>query len=110
MQDRGATDERIVDGVVRVLGGGSDQRHHAPFNIAKQYILLALRKSVDLVEEQDARWPAIGDSPPRGIKHFTDLFDSNGRRIGRGKRPVAFRGDDLRQRRFASARGPPQNE
>ena len=98
-----ARDEGGVDLVVRVLGGGPDQRHEPRLDAGEQRVLLRLVEAVDLVEEEDrapARRAERLACPRENLAHVLD-------RRGHGRqlleRRARRRGDDPRERRLAAA-------
>ena len=97
LEHEAAREQRVVDGMVGVLGRGRDERDAARLGVGEQRLLLALVEVLHLVEVDDGVLVACGDA--------LDVCDRRVDGVQAVQRPVEGSGVDERGRRLAAARG-----
>lgn len=75
-KQRAAASQRSIDLEERVLGGGSDQRQRAVLDGRQERVLLRLRKSVNLVEEQNRAPSMLTEPLTCTLDRFANIFDT----------------------------------
>ena len=101
--------ERRVDLVVRVLGGGADQRDRAVLDVRQQRVLLALVEPMQLVDERDRRAAGLPQRLRLGHER-PDVGHAARHRAELTPRAAGAIGEEPRERRLAAARRAPQDQ
>jgi hypothetical protein len=108
--DTKAGQEGRVDLEVRVLGGRTNERHGAVFDVRQESVLLGLVEAMDLVDEQD-RAPAVERQPILCFRdQRPDLGDARHDRGQGGELRPDRIGEQSCEARLAGARWPPQED
>ena len=101
--------QRRVDLVVRVLGGGADQRDRALLDVRQQRILLALVEPMQLVDEGDHRAARLSQRLRLGHQR-ADVGHAARHRAQLTPRAAGAIREEPRECRLPASRWPPQDE
>ena len=94
----------------RILGGGTDERHHALLHGPQQGVLLRLGEAMNLVDEQDGAAFVEEASTLGAVNHVTHILHAARHSRQRVERSLQGVGDNLCQRRLADARRSPEDK
>ena len=94
----------------RILRRGTNERHHTPLHSTQQRVLLRLRETVNLVDEQYRRRLREETARLSLLNHIAHILHAARHSRQRVERRVQLVGNNLCQRRLAHPRRAPQDK
>ena len=108
-EERGPAAQGWIDLEERVLGGGADQGQRPVLDRREQGVLLRLRETMDLVQEEDRAPPVLPEPVTGTLDHLTHVFHAGGYGREPLERPLGGECDDLGQGRLARSGRTPED-
>ena len=102
--------QRRIDEEKRIVRRRADELHHAAFHVRQQNVLLGFIETMDFVHEQNRGLALVFEAIGRGGQHAPHIRHVGFHAAESLEFALGLAGDDLRQRRFARARRPVENQ